>query len=104
MADLSKERVTRGQRPFSHVGIDVFGPFMVKRGRSRVKRYGCIESWEDLNPVFYIYLLYLTTTLKEQSVPTAAVILKYFCGVSIRATKTGLTILNQCLTVITKHQ
>ena len=75
MADLSKERVTRGQPPFSHVGIDFFGPFMVKQGRSQVKRYGCIESWEDLNPVFYIYLLYLTTTLKEQSVPTAAVIL-----------------------------
>ena len=33
-----------------------------------------IESQEDLNPVLYIYLLYLTTTLKEQwvqSVPTA---------------------------------
>ena len=30
MADLSKERVTRGQPPFSHVGIDFFGPFMVK--------------------------------------------------------------------------
>ena len=33
-----------------------------------------IESREDLNPVFYIYLLYLTTTLKKQwvqSVPTA---------------------------------
>ena len=75
MADLSKERVTRGQPPFSHVGIDFFGPFIVKEERSQVKRYGCIESREDLNPVFYIYLLSLTTTLKEQSVPTAAVIL-----------------------------
>ena len=75
MADLSKERATRGQPPFSHVGIDFFGPFMAKRGRSRVKRYGCIESWENLKPVFDIYLLYLTTTLKEQSAPTAAVIL-----------------------------
>ena len=42
MADPPKERVTPGQPPFSHVGIDYFGPFMVKQGRSLVKRYGCI--------------------------------------------------------------
>ena len=42
MADLPKERVTPGQPLFSHVGIDYFGPFMVKQGRSQVKRYGCI--------------------------------------------------------------
>ena len=42
MADLPKERVTGGQPPFSHVGIDFFGPFMDKQGRSQVKRYGCI--------------------------------------------------------------
>ena len=28
----------------------------------------------------------------------------FFCGVSIRVTKTELTTLNQCLTLITKHQ
>ena len=42
MADLPKERVTPGQPLFSHVGIDYFGPFMEKQGRSQVKRYGCI--------------------------------------------------------------
>ena len=42
MADLLKERVTPGQPPFSHVGMDCFGSFMVKQGRSQVKRYGCI--------------------------------------------------------------
>ena len=42
MADLPKERVTPGQPPFSQVEIDYFGPFMVKQGRSQVKRYGCI--------------------------------------------------------------
>ena len=42
MADLPRERVTPGQPPFSHVGIDYFGPFMVTQGRSLVKRYGCI--------------------------------------------------------------
>jgi len=42
MADLPEERVTPSQPPFSHVGIDFFGPFLVKRGRSQIKRYGCI--------------------------------------------------------------
>ena len=42
MADLPKERVQSGKPPFSHVGIDVFGPFYVKLMRSEVKRYGCI--------------------------------------------------------------
>ena len=37
MADLPKERVTPRQPPFSHVGIDYFGPFVVKQGRSQVK-------------------------------------------------------------------
>ena len=30
MADLPEERVSPGQPPFSHVGIDFFGPFLVK--------------------------------------------------------------------------
>lgn len=42
MADLPKERVTAELPPFSNIGIDSFGPFMVVRGRSRVKRYGLI--------------------------------------------------------------
>ena len=42
MADLPQDRVTANQPPFTYVGIDYFGPFEVKQGRSRVKRYGCI--------------------------------------------------------------
>ena len=42
MADMPKDRVTPDLPPFSAVGIDFFGPFLVKRGRSQVKRYGCI--------------------------------------------------------------
>ena len=39
MADLPVERVTAGKPPFSNIGVDCFGPFIVKRGRSNVKRY-----------------------------------------------------------------
>ena len=42
MADLPEECVTPGQPPFIHVGVDFFGPFLVKQGRSQVKRHGCI--------------------------------------------------------------
>ena len=42
MADLPVERCTPGPVAFTHVGVDLFGHFYVVRGRSTVKRYGCI--------------------------------------------------------------
>ena len=42
MGDLPRDRLAAYTRPFSRVGIDCFGPFYVKRGRSQEKRYGCI--------------------------------------------------------------
>ena len=42
MADLPNDRVFPNKPPFSSVGIDFFGTFVVKQGRSRVKRYGCL--------------------------------------------------------------
>ena len=42
MADLPDDRVTPGKPPFAYVGVDCFGPFTVKRGRSHVKRYGVL--------------------------------------------------------------
>ena len=42
MADLPKERQTPSTPPFSYTGIDCFGPYYVKRGRSQEKRYGCL--------------------------------------------------------------
>ena len=42
MTDLPADRITAGNPPWTHVGVDYFGPFMVKRGRAREKRYGCI--------------------------------------------------------------
>ena len=42
MADLPRSRVTPDQPPFTCVGIDYFGPFLVRQKRSLVKRYGAI--------------------------------------------------------------
>ncbi|XP_039550287.1 uncharacterized protein LOC120495005 [Pimephales promelas] len=42
MADLPKDRLQPDLPPFTNVGVDYFGPFEVKRGRSFIKRYGVI--------------------------------------------------------------
>jgi hypothetical protein len=42
MGQLPAVRVTASTAPFDNVGVDVFGPFEVKIGRSVHKRYGCI--------------------------------------------------------------
>ena len=41
-ADLPPDRVASYEPPFTNVGVDYFGPFAVKRGRGREKRYGCL--------------------------------------------------------------
>ena len=42
MADLPVQRITAEYPPFTNVGVDLFGPFVIRRGRSDVKRYGCL--------------------------------------------------------------
>ena len=42
MGDLPKERLMSEEPPFTHVGVDYFGPIYVRQGRSNVKRYGCL--------------------------------------------------------------
>ena len=42
MADLSSDRLDANKPPFSNVGVDYFGPIVIKRGRSEQKAYGCI--------------------------------------------------------------
>ena len=42
MADLPPAELRQKMPPFSFVGVDYFGPFSVKRGRSTKKRYGVI--------------------------------------------------------------
>ena len=41
MSDLPAER-SRIDPPFSYTGVDFFGPYSIKRGRTTVKRYGAI--------------------------------------------------------------
>jgi hypothetical protein len=42
MADLPPDRVTTGGPAFTNVGVDYFGPILVKVGRRNEKRYGCL--------------------------------------------------------------
>ena len=42
MADLPVCRVSSFSRPFQFTGVDYFGPMSVKRGRSVVKKWGCL--------------------------------------------------------------
>ena len=42
MADMPKERISPDLPPFTNVGVDYFGPIVVKRGRAVAKRYGVI--------------------------------------------------------------
>ena len=42
MAPLPMDRVTPGGHPFQHSGVDLFGPFAVKRGRGTAVRYACL--------------------------------------------------------------
>ena len=42
MANIPVDRMKINQPPFSVTGLDCFGPFFVKRGRSMIKRYGVI--------------------------------------------------------------
>ncbi|XP_028159127.1 uncharacterized protein LOC114351958 [Ostrinia furnacalis] len=42
MGDLPAARVAHHQRPFTHCGVDLFGPMEVTVGRRREKRYGVL--------------------------------------------------------------
>ena len=39
MADLPAGRTAYGEPPFSHCGVDLCGPFLIKQGRKRLKRW-----------------------------------------------------------------
>ena len=41
MSDIPKERISN-DAPFTHCGVDMFGPFTIKERRSELKRYGAL--------------------------------------------------------------
>ena len=42
MAPFLEEQMSPDKHPFSFVGIDYFGPLIVKAGRTHLNRYGCL--------------------------------------------------------------
>ena len=42
MASLPQDRVTPSKPPFTYIGVDLFGPFTVRCGRTTAKRYGAL--------------------------------------------------------------
>lgn len=42
MADLPASRLAMNNRPFTHCGVDYFGPMYIKIGRARHKRWGVL--------------------------------------------------------------
>ena len=51
MADLPPCRLQANEPPFHNVGVDYFGPFLIKQKRSLVKRYGCLFSCLSMRAV-----------------------------------------------------
>ncbi|CAH8572859.1 unnamed protein product [Schistosoma guineensis] len=61
MAPLPPVRIEGGDYPFLSVGVDYFGPIMVKHGRSIEKRYGCVFTCLRLRAV-HLEVAYSFTT------------------------------------------
>ncbi|XP_073949057.1 uncharacterized protein [Choristoneura fumiferana] len=61
MGDLPAARVAHHQRPFTHCGVDLFGPMEVVVGRRREKRYGVLFTCLTVRAI-HIELVHSLTT------------------------------------------
>ncbi|XP_073948707.1 uncharacterized protein [Choristoneura fumiferana] len=61
MGDLPAGRMAHHQRPFSHCGLDLFGPMEVTIGRRREKRYGVLFTCLTIRGVHIEIVNSLTT-------------------------------------------
>ena len=51
MGDVNSEQCQSSLPAFARTGVDLFGSFLVKQGRSEVKRYGCIYTCLSIQSV-----------------------------------------------------
>ncbi|XP_053389144.1 uncharacterized protein LOC128552150 [Mercenaria mercenaria] len=61
IAPLVSEQTTPDKPPFTYIGVDNFGPLLVKSGRSHSKRYGCLFTCLATRAV-HIEIAYSLTT------------------------------------------
>ena len=61
MRDLPACKTQAYCNPFSHTGVDCFGPILVKQGRSHVKRYGCLFTCMSCRAI-HLEVLHLLST------------------------------------------
>ena len=61
MSDLPPARTQIHEPSFFHTGVDYFGPILVKQGRSRVKRCGCIFTCMSVRAIHLEIAFSLTT-------------------------------------------
>ncbi|XP_077971337.1 uncharacterized protein LOC144425694 [Styela clava] len=74
MADLPKERVTPGERPFAYVGVDYFGHFLVKQGRNgSAVAYGTVSYLRLINEDGKIHVAFLLGKARLAPIKTVSI-------------------------------
>jgi len=61
MASLPEDRITPSKPAFTYVGVDCFGPFTVRRGRTTAKRYGVLFTCLAIRAVLIEVVLSMDT-------------------------------------------